>query len=312
MPARRFFSRQPIRLSQQLVWLVKTKQTSAIGYPQYRPKNALIQLSDSMEDMQSIIEKAGMQFPLVLKPVVGCRGLMVEKVNTLEEANEHILRFPTNFLMEEFIDYPVEAAVLYWKNPETGKSGIQSVAGKAFLTVIGDGRQAVECLLKQNPRGILQIKRLEKEKPELLKYIPLSGEKVLVEPIGNHCRGTQFLNYNNLITTEMVAAFDKIQADLPGCYVFRLDLKTPSVSDLQAGRNIKILEINGVGSDPAHIYDPNIPFFEIWAAYIRLWKKIFEISTALHRSGVPYMKLKEYRNYVKIQKDMEDLETWEA
>ena len=280
--------------------------------PQYRPKNALIQLSDSMEDMQSIIEKAGMQFPLVLKPVVGCRGLMVEKVNTLEEANEHILRFPTNFLMEEFIDYPVEAAVLYWKNPETGKSGIQSVAGKAFLTVIGDGRQAVECLLKQNPRGILQIKRLEKEKPELLKYIPLSGEKVLVEPIGNHCRGTQFLNYNNLITTEMVAAFDKIQADLPGCYVFRLDLKTPSVSDLQAGRNIKILEINGVGSDPAHIYDPNIPFFEIWAAYIRLWKKIFEISTALHRSGVPYMKLKEYRNYVKIQKDMEDLETWEA
>jgi RimK-like ATP-grasp domain len=279
--------------------------------PHYRPKNALIQLSDSMEAIQTIIEKAGMQFPLVLKPVVGCRGLMVEKVNTLEEANEHILRFPTNFLIEEFIDYPVEAAVLYWKNPETGKSGIQSVAGKAFLTVIGDGRQAVECLLKQNPRGILQIERLQKEKPELLKYIPQSGEKVLVEHIGNHCRGTKFLNYNHLITPDMVAAFDKIQADLPGCYVFRLDLKTPSVSDLQAGRNIKILEINGVGSDPAHIYDPNIPFFEIWAAYIRLWKKIYEISTALHRLGVPYMKLKEYKNYIKIQKDMEDLNTWE-
>ena len=279
--------------------------------PQYRPKNALIQLSDSMEDIQSIIDKAGMQFPLVLKPVVGCRGLMVEKVNTLEEANEHILRFPTNFLIEEFIDCPVEAAVLYWKNPETGKSGIQSVAGKAFLTVIGDGMQTVKCLLMQNPRGILQMERLEKEKPNLLKSIPQSGEKVLVEPIGNHCRGTKFLNYNHLITPEMVAAFDKIQADLPDCYVFRLDLKTPSVSDLQAGRNIKILEINGVGSDPAHIYDPNIPFFEIWAAYIRLWKKIFEISTALHRLGAPYMKLKEYKKYVKIQKGMEDLTTWE-
>lgn len=279
--------------------------------PQYRPKNALIQLSDSMEDIQSIIDKAGMQFPLVLKPVVGCRGLMVEKVNTLEEANEHILRFPTNFLIEEFIDCPVEAAVLYWKNPETGKSGIQSVAGKAFLTVIGDGKEAVKSLLMQNPRGVLQVERLEKEKPELLKYMPQSGEKVLVEPIGNHCRGTKFLNYNHLITPEMVAAFDKIQADLPDCYVFRLDLKTPSVSDLQAGRNIKILEINGVGSDPAHIYDPNIPFFEIWAAYIRLWKKIFEISTALHRLGAPYMKLKEYKKYVKIQKGMEDLTTWE-
>jgi hypothetical protein len=110
----------------------------------------------------------------------------------------------------------------------------------------------------------------------------------------------------------MVTAYDKIQADLPGCYVFRLDVKTPSVADLQAGRNIKILEINGVGSDPAHIYDPNTPFFEIWAAYIRLWKTIFEVSTALHRSDVPYMKLKEYRRYEKKQKEMERLEMGEV
>jgi hypothetical protein len=280
--------------------------------PQYRPKNALIELSNSKEDIQSIIEKLGMQFPLILKPVIGCRGMMVEKVHNLEEAYEHILRFPTEYLIEEFIDYPVEAAVLYWKNPETGKSGIQSVAGKAFLTVVGDGKQAVECLLKKNPRGILQVERLQKEKTQLLKFVPQSGEKIVVEPIGNHCRGTQFLNYNHLITSEMVAAFDKIQADLPGCYVFRLDLKTPSVSDLQAGRNIKILEINGVGSDPAHIYDPNIPFFEIWAAYIRLWKKVYEISTALHRQGVPYMKSKEYIQYSKSQKDMEALSKWGA
>jgi hypothetical protein len=280
--------------------------------PQYRPKNVLIQLNDSMENMQSRIDKAGLQFPLVIKPVIGCRGLMVEKVNTFKEAYEHILRFPTNFLMEEFINYPIEAAVLYWKNPETGKSGIQSIAGKAFLTVVGNGQETVKNLLLQNPRGILQMDRLEKEKPDLLKTIPQSGEKILVEPIGNHCRGTQFINFNHLINANMVAAFDKIQADLPGCYVFRLDLKTPSVSDLQAGRNIKILEINGVGSDPAHIYDPNIPFYEIWAAYIRLWKKIYEISTALHRMGVPYMKLIEYKNYVKKQKDMEELENWEA
>jgi hypothetical protein len=280
--------------------------------PQYRPKNALIRQSDSMTDMHVLIDKAGMQFPLILKPVIGCRGLMVEKVTTLAEAYRHVLRFPTDFLIEEFIDYPVEAAVLYWKNPETGKSGIQSIAGKAFLSVVGDGEQSVQRLLMQDARGILQIERLEKEKPALLKHIPQSGEKIVVEPIGNHCRGTKFLNYNHLITPEMVAAYDKIQADLPGCYVFRLDLKTPSVSDLQAGRNIKILEINGVGSDPAHIYDPSTPFFEIWAAYIRLWKKIFEVSTALHRSGVPYMKLKEYRDYSRKQKEMEELEMGEV
>lgn len=69
-----------------------------------------------------------------------------------------------------------------------------------------------------------------------------------------------------------------------------------------------ILEINGVGSDPAHIFDPNIPLAETWSAYLELWKKIFEVSTAQHRLGVPYMTLKEYKIFVKKQKEVEQLE----
>jgi hypothetical protein len=275
--------------------------------PQYRPKNCTIESTDSMENIKIRLEKAGLHFPIIIKPAVGCRGLMIKKVENLSEIMEHLLRFPTIFLLEEYVDYPVEAAVLYWKNPETGESGIQSITGKEFLSVTGDGKLTVGCLLLQNPRGILQIERLRNEKCDLLKQIPRMGEYVLVEPIGNHCRGTKFLDFNHLITPEMVKAYDKIQADLDGNYLFRLDLKTPSVFDLQNGKNIKILEINGVGSDPAHIFDPNTRFFEIWAAYFRLWKKIYEISTALHRQGVPYMTLKEYKNFAKKQKDMEQL-----
>lgn len=276
--------------------------------PQYRPKNSVIEPTDNFPNIIKNFEKAGLQFPIILKPAVGCRGLMVKKVNTWQEITEHIRKYPTTFLMEEFVDYPIEAAVLYWKNPETGESGIQSVTLKEFLTVIGNGKLAVQCLLMQNPRGILQIDRLKRESADLLCSIPQAGEKVVVEHIGNHCRGTKFLNYNHLISKEMVAAFDKIQADLPGCFVFRLDIKTPSVSDLQTGKNVKILEINGVGSDPAHIFDPNIPLSETWSAYLKLWKKIFEVSTAQHRLGVPYMTLNEYKVFVKRQKEVEDLE----
>jgi hypothetical protein len=275
--------------------------------PQYRPKNTTITSVDSMESIKANLEKAHLQFPLIIKPTVGCRGLMVKKIGSLSEIMEHILHFPTTFLIEEFIDYPIEVAVLYWKNPETGESGIQSIAGKKFLSVLGDGKQTVEALLGHNPRAILQMERLKIEKPALLKSIPKMDKKIIVEPIGNHCRGTKFLDYNQLITPEMVQSFDKIQADLPGNYLFRLDLKVPSVSDLQEGKNIKILEINGVGSDPAHIFDPNTRFFEIWAAYFRLWKKIYEVSTAVHRQGVPYMTLKEYKKFVKKQREMEQL-----
>ncbi|NJN35659.1 MAG: hypothetical protein HC817_16740 [Saprospiraceae bacterium] len=95
---------------------------------------------------------------------------------------------------------------------------------------------------------------------------------------------------------------------MPDCYVFRLDLKTPSVSDLQNGRNIKILEINGVGSDPAHIFDPTISFYEIYGSYMRLWRTIFEVSTALHRRGVDYMSVSEYRAFMRKQNAVETLD----
>jgi hypothetical protein len=273
----------------------------------YRPKNIVITSTTSLTTVRRELEKAQMSFPLILKPTVGARGLLVQKVETLADIQQHTRLFPTNYLVEEFIEYPVEAAVLYWKNPETGKSGISSVTLKEFLTVTGDGQSTIEALLMQNPRGVLQVPRLLTEKPDLLKSVPQRAEKVLVELIGNHCRGTKFLNFNHLITPDMVAAYDKIQANLPECYVFRIDLKAPSVSDLQNGRNIKILEINGVGSDPAHVFDPNFPLLGVYSAYFGLWKTIFEVATAQHRRGVPYMTWKEFKHFSQQQKFVEQL-----
>jgi hypothetical protein len=129
--------------------------------PQYRPKNCTIASSDSMENIKTSLEKAHLQFPLIIKPAVGCRGLMVKKVENLSEIMEHLFRFPTNFLIEEYIDYPVEAAVLYWKNPETGESGIQSIAGKKFLSVLGDGKQSVECFCNKTQGVFFKWKGLK-------------------------------------------------------------------------------------------------------------------------------------------------------
>lgn len=273
----------------------------------YRPKNTLISSKMPLQDIEQSIKKAGLTFPMIVKPTVGARGLLVKKVETLEDIQFHLRHFPAKFLLEEYIDYLVEAAVLYWKNPETGKSGISSVTVKEFLHVIGDGHSSVKDLLMQNPRGVLQVPRLMIEKTKLLLSIPKMGQKIIVEHIGNHCRGTKFLNYNHLITPEMVAAFDKIQAKLPDTYVFRLDLKVPSVSDLQNGQNVKIMEINGVGSDPAHVFDPNYPLLDVYKAYFSLWKTIFDVATAQHRLGVKYISWWEFRHFSQQQKAVEAL-----
>jgi hypothetical protein len=274
----------------------------------YRPKNIVISSSMPISAIKKAMDAAYLTFPVIIKPTVGARGLLVKKVDTADEIQEHLRHFPTEFLIEEYINYPIEAAVLYWRNPETNESGISSVTVKEFLSVIGVGYLPVQDLLMRNPRGILQIERLEKERPDILNLIPELGEKVVVEQIGNHCKGTKFMNFNHIISPEMVAAYDKIQDDLPNCFVYRLDVKVPSVFDLQNGKNIKILEINGVGSDPAHVFDPNIPIFDVYSAYFDLWKKIFEISTAQHRRGIAYMTWSEFRFFSKQQRLVETLE----
>jgi hypothetical protein len=275
----------------------------------YRPKNVVILSSMSMPEISGLLDKAYLKFPLIIKPTVGARGLLVKKIQSKKDIQQHLQLYPTEFLIEEYIDYPIEAAVLYWRNPETNKSGISSITVKEFLHVIGDGYSTIKELLMGNPRGVLQVPRLMNERADLMATIPKFGEKIIVEPIGNHCRGTKFLNFNHLITPDMVAAFDKIQVDLPDCFVFRLDLKTPSVYDLQDGKNIKILEINGVGSDPAHIFDPNFPIWGMYAAYFSLWRTIFEVGTAVHRlQGVPYMRWSEFKFFSGQQKSVEILE----
>ena len=275
--------------------------------PQYRPKTAVLEQGDTLREIHQKMGNARLDFPLVIKPIVGCRGLLVKKVLSIAEILRHLEEYNTNFLLEEYIDYPIEGAVLYWKNPETGKSDIQSVTLKAFLSVKGDGKTSIKDLLMQNPRGVLQVKRLEKQKPDLMASIPKYNEHITVEPIGNHCRGTQFLNYNHLVNQKMVQAYDQIQENLPGCYVFRLDVKAPSIDDLQAGRNLKILEINGVGADPAHIFDPQTPLIEMFHAYIRLWQKIYEVSKVLHRQGIAYMTYRDYKKYAAQQAIVQSL-----
>ena len=65
---------------------------------------------------------------------------------------------------------------------------------------------------------------------------------------------------------------------------------------IQPSLSKQILEINGVGAEPAHIYDPSYPLFKVWKAVLNQWKIMFNIGVYNHRErGVPYMTLSEIK-----------------
>ena len=119
----------------------------------------------------------------------------------------------------------------------------------------------------------------------LLATIPASGELKLLEPIGNHVRGTKFLNGNQFIDNQLIAAFEPVCRRIEGVLYGRFDLKCASLEALRRGE-FKVMEMNGVLGEPAHVYDPA---FGIWRAYrdlYRHWRILYLLHRAQARKGI--------------------------
>ena len=259
----------------------------------FRPKTLFFR-KDTPEE--TLLEDAFHQkfaFPLIAKPDVGERGWRVEKLENREQLSQYVQTTPGDFLLQEYVDEPLELGVFYYRMPGEPGGIVSSIVQKEFLTIRGNGRNCVEELIQQNERAILQLPALQEKYVDILHQILPAGETLTLVSIGNHSRGTKFLNANHLITPELTRLFDRISQPVDGFYFGRYDLRCRSVADLYAGKTIRILELNGAGAEPAHIYHPGSSIREAYRVLFHHWRVLYDISRANHRRGVPYMRLPE-------------------
>lgn len=248
--------------------------------PEFLPETVLLDASTGITTEQI----ASLRFPCVVKPNCSERGFGVERIVDIEALRIYFKEKSGDFVVQEFVTYPLELGILYHRFPG-GKSGITSVVSKEFLTLTGDGQSTVEQLMQANIRACFRWEYLqEKFKNSLSIVLPL-GETMLLEPIGNHNRGTKFLNANYLINEQLLAVFDRIAAPLNGFYYGRFDIKVASLDDLYAGKEIRVLEVNGVESEPAHIYDPAMSLWEAYHSVLTHMQLIYRISKANRKAG---------------------------
>ncbi|MEM6722930.1 MAG: hypothetical protein AAF598_02770 [Bacteroidota bacterium] len=254
------------------------------------------------------IKAAGLSYPIIVKPDVGERGFLVEKLKSEAELLAYIDQHKNPLILQECIEYPMELSVLYYRMPEATTGTILSVCIKETLTIVGDGVQTVESLLLRNSRARLQFKRLRQSHPILMNRVLAPGESFEVEPIGNHSRGTKFLNGNQYINMDLTTQFDAINLASEGMLYGRYDLKCTSIEDLSAGKGFKILEYNGVGGEPAHVYDPDYPLWKAYRDFYRCWRAIFQVSRAQSRLGIQPMTIREgirdLKKYMAYMKQM--------
>lgn len=226
---------------------------------------------------QEILNEKGIKFPLIVKPDMGERGKNVALLGTAKELEQYLENIGQSVLIQEYISYPIELGILfYW---DTNKNPcISSIGIKKFCEIEGNGKDTLKKLVSKNHRIANRKEFLEEKFKEQWHQIVPKKERILLEPIGNHNLGTAFYDGREYYSEEMLSWVATCMKNIPGFDYGRLDIKIENWNAFKNNNGIKILEINGVNSEPIHIYDPG---YSLWKAYKDIFNHmniIYELS----------------------------------
>lgn len=249
------------------------------------PKTVLCKAGMEAGFLGALLAEHGLDFPLIAKPDIGERGMQVKLLRTQQELETYCLASKVDFLVQEYIGYENEVGIFYYRLPGSVSGHISGIVGKDFLSVTGDGQSTLQSLLMQDDRAVLQLPALGRAYAEQLAQIPAAAEKINLVPYGNHSRGAKFTDQTSRITPELSRAIDQVCRQVPGFFFGRMDIRFKSWDDLEAGKNFSIIELNGTGSEPTHIYDPGHSLFFAWKEIYRHWKIVHQISMAHVQAG---------------------------
>lgn len=261
--------------------------------PDLLPNMVFITNEDEKQQAEQMVAAKGIQFPLIAKPDRGERGKGVAKIKNPAQLNAYLAAATDKIILQDFIEHPLEFGIMYYRLPNEERGNITSIVQKEFLTVMGDGKSTVRQLMRKSQRVALYEEHVEGSYPEILEKVPAKGEATLLEPIGNHSRGTIFRNSNHLINDQLIEVFDNMSKRIEGFYFGRYDIKVPTMEDLYTGKNIVLMELNGVNSEPAHIYDPDMNIFAAYRDLLKHWQVLYKVSSQNHKNGVPYINSRE-------------------
>ena len=262
----------------------------------FRPKTILIKKFEKIKTINLAIKNEGITYPFIAKPNIGFRGLLVKKINTEEELNIYLEKNNSlEILIQEYLTHKNECGILYYRLPNEENGKINSITLKKFLSVTGDGKSTLTELILEDQRAYLYLDLLKNIHQDNLNNIPKNKENIVLTVIGNHSKGTQFINGNHLINKELTNSFDKLNKDIGNWYFGRLDIKYNDFEDLKKGRDYKVIEINGIIAEPTHIYDAQIKgatYFKALKTIKENWRIINDIALQNKENyNLPYPKV---------------------
>ena len=271
------------------------------------PSTSLFKEGTSVNDVWDAFKRKGLAFPVIAKPDYGERGLAVKKIDNKEALFAYAQQMPVAYLLQEFISFPLEAGFFYVKVTGAVTGKITGIVNKYPVVITGDGKRTVQELVFAEDRYRLQWKHIQQQYSDRLDEVLKTGEQLELIPYGNHSRGAKFTDETHRLNSRLEKALLDICAQIPEFYFGRLDIRFESWEALEQGRLFSVIEVNGSGSEPTHIYDPKHSLFFAWREIARHWRMLYDICKAQHHKGTPYLTFRQGQSEIKSFRKIEAL-----
>lgn len=279
---------------------------------QFYPKTIYISPQDNFDNIKTRVHQNGFTYPFIVKPDVGMKGLLFRKIDNESSLFSYHQKNIFEYIIQDLVVYPLEVSVFYYRYPYKQTGVISGFIQKELMDVYGDGESSLWQLILSHPKAKYRPDEMRiKHEVNLQKIIP-KGERYILTYAANLNRGAKFTNLQHLINDDLLKIFDSISHEAK-FYYGRYDIKCESVEDLKQGKNFTILEFNGSGAEPNHVYNTGYSLFGAYKVFLHHWKVLFQISRYNKQKGLPHWPtLKGWRFLKAARKHLQALEKSDA
>ena len=245
--------------------------------------------------LQATLQEAGLSFPLIAKPDLGLCGHGVQRIDGMPALLAYLAGFPRGetVVLQEYLPQAGEAGIFYARDPVSGAGTIIGLALRSFPQVTGDGVHTVAELVAADPRASRTVKSARHQCAFDASAVPAPGESVRLATIGSTRVGGLYRDGAACITPQLVGAIDAIARDMPQFHFGRFDVRFDSLAGLRAGTGLRIMEVNGAGSESIEAWDPGTGLVRGLRTIFRKQALLFAIGAARRREGVRPIPLLE-------------------
>lgn len=252
------------------------------------PKSIYISSRRDFNSLKETFISNQFVYPVAVKPDAGMMGFMFRKIESEAQLKAYHEVMSVDYILQEFISYPLEVSVFYYRYPGEQKGTITGFLRKEFLQVIGNGHSTLWELIQNYPRVDFRLEEMKaKHKNRLHSVIP-EGELFCLSPALNLSRGGKLISLALEKDENLLSVFDELSHFTNSFYYGRYDIKCNSIAELKQGKNFSILEYNGSGAEPHHIYGDGNSLFKAYCILIHHWKVLYRISKINKQLGTPY------------------------